>query len=321
MPFSMNPEVGAAMANLFGTNPSPPPAVGDVEARRTLIAGLFGALQSQAPSPSVSGVDSEDFYTQADDGHTLLCRWFTKQGVELSDSPAVCFAHGGGMICLNVDNYGFIIENYVARTGVPFLAIDYRLAPEVHAPVPVTDVYAGLQYLHSHATELGVNPDRIAVMGDSAGGGIAASVAHYAKSKGTPAICKQILIYPMLDDRNTELDEHIAPFALFSTDDNKTGWGALLGDRLGGDSVTPIEAAGRMTVEDAKGLPPAYIDVGELDIFREEDLQYALKLSRAQVSCEFHLLPAVPHAFEGLAPDSEVSKTTMDNRYRAIMSF
>ena len=197
------------------------------------------------------------------------------------------------MISLDVESFSFVLEKYVSLTGVPFLAIDYRLAPEFPAPTPVEDVYTGLQYLHAHAAELGVDPNRIAVMGDSAGGGIAASVAHYAQAKSGPAIAKQILIYPMLDDRNTVADEKLAPFAVWSNDDNITGWGALLGDRCGGEDVSPIDAAGRMTVEDAAGLPPAYIDVGELDIFREEDLQYAMTLGRAGISCEFHLIPAV----------------------------
>lgn len=103
------------------------------------------------------------------------------------------------------------------------MSTEYRLAPEVKAPVPVTDAYAGLRYLVDHAKELGVDPQRIAIMGDSAGGGIVASLAHYIKLKGGPAVKKQILIYPMLDDRNLEVDSNLAPFATWTTNDNKTG--------------------------------------------------------------------------------------------------
>ena len=125
----------------------------------------------------------------------------------------------------------------------------------------------------------------------------------------------------MLDDRNTQPDANIAPFAIWSYDDNITGWSALLGSsQIGTDSVSPVAAADRMTVEDAQGLPPAYIDVGELDIFRDEDLEYAKKLGQAGVSCEFHLLPGVPHGFEAFAPDSEVARRTMERRCRAITS-
>ena len=224
------------------------------------------------------------------------------------------------MIALTIDNYDEPVKRYVSRTGVPFLMVDYRLAPEVQAPVPVTDTYAGWQWLHEHASELGVDPTRIGIMGDSAGGGITASLAHYIKQKGGPAAKKQILIYPMLDDRNVEVDADIAPYATWTTDDNKTGWGALLGDKTGTENVDVIAAAGRMTVEDAKGLPPAYMDVGELDLFRDEDLAYAQKLGRAGVECEFHLLPQVPHAFEAFVPDAEVSRATIENRCKAIKS-
>lgn len=224
------------------------------------------------------------------------------------------------MIALTIDDYHHAVSRYVSTTGVPFLAVDYRLAPEVQAPIPTTDAYAGLQYLHSHAAELGVDPSRIAVMGDSAGGGIAASLAHYAKQQRGPAIAKQILIYPMLDDRNTILDPALAPFATWSNDDNITGWTSLLGSRIGASDVKAIEAAGRARVADMHGLPPAYIDVGELDIFRDEDLQYAKTLGQGGVPCEFHLYPGVNHAFEIIAPQSQIALFAIAQRQNAVMS-
>lgn len=203
---------------------------------------------------------------------------------------------------------------------MPFLAVDYRLAPEYPAPTPVNDAYTGLQYLHDHAADLGVNPHRIAVMGDSAGGGIAAALTHLAKAKQGPPIAKQILIYPMLDDRTLSVDPETAPFAFWTAADNQTGWGALLSGREGGDDVGVTEAPARMTVEEARGLPAAYIDVGQLDIFANEDLAYARMLGKAGVECECHLVPGVPHAFEALAPEAEVSKAVMGWRMKVIRS-
>lgn len=226
-----------------------------------MLDGFFGALIEQAPK--VDGVESKDFHTKAEDGHEILLRWYTKTGAP-SPGSAILYAHGGGMICLNIGLYDQTAKRYVNRTGVPFMLVEYRLSPEVRAPVPVTDTYAGLKYLVEHASELGVDPSRIGIMGDSAGGGITASLAHYIKLRGGPAVKKQILIYPMLDDRNIEVDPNTAPMATWSFDDNKTGWGALLGDKMGAENVDPIEAAGRMTVKDARGLPPAYIDVSGL---------------------------------------------------------
>ncbi len=188
--------------------------------RRQNLDALFALLIQQAPG--VQDVESRDFHAKAEDGHDIICRWFTKKGAALPGS-AIAYAHGGGYIALTIDQYDEIVKRYVSRTGVPFMMIDYRLAPEVKAPVPVTDTYAGLRYLVDHATELGVDPSRIGIMGDSAGGGITASLAHYIKLKGSPAVKKQILIYPMLDDRNLDSDPNIAPYATWTADDNKTG--------------------------------------------------------------------------------------------------
>jgi acetyl esterase/lipase len=315
MPFQLNPEVSAALAKLMGPNPPPPPPVGDVQGRRDMLDVFFAMLVAQGTT--VDDVSSKDFSTKATDGHEIVCRWYTKNDHPQPGS-AILYAHGGGMIALTIKNYDEVAKRYVSRTGVPFMLVEYRLAPEVQAPTPVTDVYAGLQYLVSHAGELGVDPARIGIMGDSAGGGITASLAHYIKLKGGPAVKKQILIYPMLDDRVLESDPHIAPYCTWTADDNKTGWGALLGDKLGKDDVDPIEAAGRMTVKDAAALPPCYMDVGELDLFRDEDIEYAQTLGKAGVECEFHLIPGVPHAFEGFAPEAEVSRMTFENRFRVI---
>ena len=211
-------------------------------------------------------------------------------------------------------------QRYVSASGVPFLAVEYRLAPEARAPTLVTDAYAGLEYLHAQAAQLGIDPLRIGIMGDSAGGGIAASLAYYAKQNGGPAIKKQILVYPMLDDRNLAVDLETAPFAMWTTDDNKTGWGALLNGKEGSDSVGPIDAPARMTVAEAQGLPPTYMDVGQLDIFADENLQFAQKLGKAGVDCEFHLIPAVPHVFDSIAPTSTVAQAALGWRVQAIQS-
>lgn len=226
------------------------------------------------------------------------------------------------MIAMSLAHYTSLLKRYVSLTGVPILAVEYRLAPEVRAPVPVTDCHAGLRYLFQHAADLGVDTARIAIMGDSAGGGITASLAHYINLHPSPGpiVAIQVLIYPMLDDRTTQPDEALAPFATWSANDNITGWGALLGDRAGSADVNVTEAAGRMTLEDARGLPPAYIDVGELDLFRDDALAYAQTLGRAGVSCELHVVPSVPHAYEIFAPEADVSGYTMEQRVRVIKS-
>ena len=117
-------------------------------------------------------------------------------------------------------------------------------------------------------------------MGDSAGGGLAAGVCLMARDRGGPAVAQQLLIYPMLDDRPATPDPALLPFLTWTYDDNLTGWGALLGDGAGGDDVSPYAAPARAT--DLAGLPDTYIDVGDLDIFRNEDIGYARRLGRCR---------------------------------------
>jgi acetyl esterase/lipase len=210
------------------------------------------------------------------------------------------------------------VSRYVARTGVPMLSIEYRLAPEHPHPAPVEDAYAGLVWLAAQAGELGVDPNRIAVMGDSAGGGIAVGVTILSRDRDGPALARQILLYPMLDDRNTTPDPQIAPFAGWSYDDNITGWNALLGERGDDTYVEPSAAPARLT--DASGLPPAYIEVGQLDIFRDEDVTYALTLSHGGVPVELHLHPGVPHEYDAIAFNADVSQRALADRHRVLKS-
>jgi acetyl esterase/lipase len=228
----------------------------------------------------------------------------------------VLYLHGGGMICGSLDIYDSVVRNSVTKTGVSTLAVEYRLSPENPHPAPVEDCFAALAWLSAHASELGVDQNRIAVYGDSAGGGLAAGVALMARDRGVH-LAKQILIYPMLDDR-TPLDERLVPFLMWTYDDNETGWRSLLGEDYRTDRVSPYAAPGRAT--DLSGLPAAYIEVGELDAFRDEDIDYARRLSLAGVSVELHVHPGVPHAFEALAPQVAVARRSAADRLRALSS-
>jgi acetyl esterase/lipase len=156
------------------------------------------------------------------------------------------------------------------------------------------------------------------VMGDSAGGGLAAGVGLMARDRGGPAVAQQLLIYPMLDDRPSTPDPELAQFLTWTYDDNLTGWGALLGEMAGGDDVSPYAAPARAT--HLAGLPETYIEVGDLDIFRDEDVAYAQRLSGAGVPTEFHLHPGCPHIFETVAPGADVSIRAMRDRIRRLRS-
>jgi acetyl esterase/lipase len=313
--FMLDPEVAvalepmaAAMANTV------PPLVGDVQSRRPVIEGVMA--QTAAAQPMPTDVKATDFYTSVTDGAMVLLRWYLKDDVP--PGPAVLYLHGGGMIAGSVALNDGPVSRYVSNSGVPMLAVDYRLAPEHRHPIPVEDCYAGLVWLVEHARELGVDPARIAVMGDSAGGGLAAAVTLMARDRGGPAVSGQILVFPMLDDRNSTPDPEIAPFAVWSYDDNITGWGALLGGAVGGPDIPAYAAPARAT--DLSGLPTCYMEVGQLDIFRDEDLTYAQRLSLAGVSVEFNLRPGVPHEFETFAYATDIARRAIADRLRVLRS-
>lgn len=307
--------MAAVLAAAIGQDgPPPTPPAGDVAGRRAALDPMLEYFNNQA-QPVAGKVDISDHSVIAPDGATLLARWYRQPS---SDSgAAVLYLRGGGMIVGSVPIFDGPVSRYVARTGVPMLSLQYRLAPEHPHPAPVEDAYAGLAWLAGHAAH-GTDPGSIAVMGDSAGGGLAVGVAILSRDRKGPAIARQMLIYPMLDDRTTTSDPYIAPFAGWSYDDNATGWNALLGTGHEHRRIDPSAAPGRL--EDAAGLPPAFIEVGQLDIFRDEAVRYALTLSRAGVPVELHLHPGVPHEYDAIAFDAEVSRRAQGDRDRVLRS-
>lgn len=263
--------------------------------------------------PTTQNIETKDFFVAAEDGTNILLRWY--KPVDSESTTAVLYTHGGGKFLCSVDMYDAVCKLYAARADVGVLAVDFRLPPEHPYPVPIEDCYAGLVWLAEHADELGVSRDRIAIAGDS-GGGIAAGIALMARDRNGPKIAKQILLCPMLDDRNTIEDTSLAPFLTWNYDDNYTGWQCLLGDAIGSDDVSPYAAPSR--ADDLSGLPPTFIDVGELDIFRDESIDYATRLSKTGVSVELHVYPGAPHGWEIFGFNTSMGAVAWQARFRAI---
>jgi acetyl esterase/lipase len=310
--FTLDPQLAAVLAARPARPPTAP--VGDVATRRARTQANLAAADAAHALPA--DVTITDHYTDSVDGAPILLRHYARDGA--MPGSAVLYFHGGGLIAGNVDLFDSTVAGYVSDSGVPMVAVDYRLAPENPYPTPVEDCYAGLEWLSAHAAEVGVDPARIAVMGESSGGGLAAALALLARDRNGPRMCEQILIYPMLDDHTTVPDPEIEPFAVWTYADNATGWRALLGEQAGGPDVSAYAAPAR--VADATGLPGAYIEVGQLDIYRDEDLAYARLLSRAGVEVEFHLRPGVPHEFDTIAPNSDVARRARADRLRVLTS-
>jgi acetyl esterase/lipase len=315
MAFTYDPEFAAAVAEAGGPIELAQAAPGDWQTLREL--GDAGLAAMMALIPAMPDVLTKDFEIEGYQGAPIGARWYHKEENPLP-GPAVLYIHGGGMVLGSMEIYSPAVATIMDGGGVPVLSVDYRLAPEHPHPVPVEDCFAALSWLHAHAAELGVDPARIAVMGDSAGGGLAAGTAILARDRGVP-VAKQILIYPMLDDRNVVPDSELVTFVTWTYDANMTGWGALLGDRRGADDVPPSAAPAREV--DHHGLPAAYIEVGELDIFRDEDIEYAQQLSRAGVSAELHVHPGLPHGFEILGALTGVGLRSRADRMRVLQSF
>jgi acetyl esterase/lipase len=223
--------------------------------------------------------------------------------------------HGGGMII--GDNRTGLTDmlDWVEEFGLALVSVEYRLAPETPHPGPIDDCYAGLVWTAEHADELGFDPDRLIVAGGSAGGGLAAALALMSRDRGGPALAGQLLLCPMLDDRNDSFSSRqMAGRGLWDATANETGWTALLGSARGGPDVSPYAAPARET--DLSNLPPAFIDVGSAETFREEDVAYATRIWQSGGVAELHVWPGGFHGFDALAPQAAISQDAKAARVR-----
>jgi acetyl esterase/lipase len=273
--------------------PSPLPVLTDDDLRRD---GAFEVTTRLVPGPA-----------GAPDVSLLICRPAAAQ------TPPAClyFIHGGGMILGNTRTGGFANAfDHAAELGLALVSVEYRLAPETPHPGPVEDCYAGLSWTAAHAAELGVDLGRLVVGGASAGGGLAAAVALLARDRGGPALAGQLLICPMLDDRNdTPSSWQMAGLGVWDRAANDVGWTALLGDARGGPDVSPYAAPARAA--DLSGLPPAFVDVGSAETFRDEDVAYASRIWQAGGQAELHVWPGGSHGFAGMVPEAALSRAAV----------
>ncbi|KAI1087414.1 Alpha/Beta hydrolase protein [Rostrohypoxylon terebratum] len=263
---------------------------------------LEAALSQVPPDPRI--VRTKYYCVSHDDAKVEIERYASAEQMKDQEKPlpAVLYFHGGGMVTGTVELFAPMITKLVTDSGVQIFGVDYRLAPEHPDPTPVEDCYAALRWVSTHASELGIDPTRLAVMGESAGGGLAAGTALLARDRALePPLKKQILVYPMLDDRsiNSTSAAALDKFVFFPLHMSRLCWRSYVGkDKAGSDDadVSPYAAPGR--VSSVHGLPSTYIDVGGLYLFRDESLMYAARLSAANVEVEFHLFPGLPHGFE-----------------------
>lgn len=262
-------------------------------------------MTAMAPEPVGTGVTWREDRVGAADGRSISVRIYTPADGASAPLPAILHIHGGGYVMGSVATNHASNMLLAADVGAVVVSVDYRLAPETAAPGAVEDCYAALCWLRDQAVALGIDPERIAVRGESAGGGLAAALCLLARDRGGPAIAHQNLIYPMLDDRTciTRLPDHLGAF-VWTPHANAFGWRSLLGQAPGGADISPYAAPAR--AHDFSGLPPAFIAVGALDLFLVEDMDYARRLIEAGVATELHVHAGAYHGFD-ILPDAPAS--------------
>lgn len=234
--------------------------------------------------------------------------------------PVIYHIHGGGYVLGTAKDYEPLNRHFVPTLQCALVTVEYRLAPESPHPGPVEDCYAGLKWVFENAGAEGFDTARIGVKGESAGGGLAAALALLARDRGEYKLAFQHLIYPMLDDRtgtSSEPHDYAGEF-VWQKEGNRFGWKSLLGKEPGGPDVSPYAAPARAT--DLAGLPPTFIYTGGLDLFLEEDIEYARRLMRAGVPTELHVYPGAFHGFE-VAAESQVAQQALRDTVAALRRF
>ena len=278
----------------------------------TITPAMIERFRAIAPDPTVGGLveqvgavhDRRTIIGFADaDIDVSVFRHERRQGV----GPGILYLHGGGMIFGNRFGGVGAYLPFVASHGAVVIAVDYRLAPEHPDPIPVEDCFAALAWMAANARELGIDPGRLVVAGQSAGAGLAAGITLLARERGGPGVLAQLLVSPMLDDRNDTVSAHqIDGVGVWDRTSNDTGWTALLGERRGGDDVTDASAPGRAV--DLGGLPRAFLSVGSAEVFRDETVAYASRIWACGGVAELHVWPGGFHGFENFAPGAAISR-------------
>jgi acetyl esterase/lipase len=284
-----------------------------------LSADLLATLRQPFPSIELSGaVDRTDHLVPGDPAVPIRIHRAAAAEALL---PCVYSIHGGGYVLGSYDMDDARFDQWCPQLGLVGVSVEYRLAPENPYPTPLEDCYAGLKWVFDNAEELGVDPQRIGIAGVSAGGGLAAALALLARDRGELAIAFQLLDCPMLDDRQQTPSSQLEGLAVWSRESNAFGWRSYLGGLYGSEKVPYTAAPARCT--DLRGLPPAFVSVGTVDGFRDEDIDYATRLNQAGVPCELHVYPGACHGYHmahGSAVARQSQRDTADWLRRQLTS-
>lgn len=281
----------------------------DITADNLALFRQVGAENVVMGDPIKAGVSREEIVVPGTD-HDVRCLLYRPVQQD-AGCPGYLHIHGGGYIMGSVEGSDISNLQLCSKLGIVILSVDYRLAPEHPIPAPLDDCYAGLAWLHQNAAALGVDATRIGIGGESAGGGLAAALAIRARDAGEYAVCHQHLTYPMLDNlTGTEAqpgDPLVGEF-VWTRSRNRFGWDSYLGDAAPEAPQVPAR------VDDYSGLPNTWMFTAALDLFRDENIDYARKLLEAGVATELLMYPAACHGFQLLPGTSLTARFTQDHR-------
>lgn len=275
----------------------------DLAGSRTILK----KLAERARIRDTSSIAVEEFaITHPEDSTTLNLKSF-RPLTGSTEKPALLWIHGGGYVMGSAGDTDQTLAHIALETDCTVFSVDYRLAPEHAYPAALDDCFDCLLWLQKHANQLKIDPARIAIGGASAGAGLTAALALRARDEGTQQVLFQLLIYPMLDHRHrTPSSRAIQDPNLWNEQTNRLAWALYLGALTDHDEI-PLYASPSLAA-DLTNLPPAFVCVGDLDIFLDEDIDYAQRLLQAGVPTELHVYPGAIHGFDMLAPDAAISQ-------------
>ena len=278
------------------------------------------ALLNSVPQPDLPDIEAGVIHVESLFGAKPI-RVLTYRPISSDEPlPVILHIHGGGFVMGSPEMKDVENRLFASELRCAIYSVNYRLAPEAPHPAPLEDIYSVFAWLHANAGRLRLDPTRIGIKGESGGGGFAAAAALYARDRQGPKFAFQHLIYPMIDDRTAvrkDLHPCVGEF-VWTQENNYFGWHSLLGEEPGSAGISPYAAAAR--AEDVSGLPPTYISVGGLDLFLEENLTYADRLSRAGVPVELHMYPRAYHGFYR-ATNARVTRQAEHDTREALRRF
>ena len=275
----------------------------DLESVRRASEARDDALVAQLGVPE--GTVQEILSITSRDGHIIDLRIYRPEDAG-KPLPVFYWMHGGGYVMGSARQGDAFTSRAASELKMFAVSVEYRLAPETPYPGPLEDCYEGLAYLIRNARALNLDTDKIIIGGVSAGGGLCAGLGLQVRDRGAFSLLGQLLLYPMIDDRNVaEASDTLADTLVWTRAANLFGWQSYLGDLYGSEDI-PIYAAPARAI-DLSGLPTTYLPVGDLDLFLDENIAYAQKLTRSGIPTHFHVYPGAYHGFNAFAPEAPAS--------------